>query len=91
MSDSLLAVGTKERMKHHTSIHLSIETGPKQFRSHKLMLVGTVLETKGGGQGKQELCPSGELIPPCPQPQSKDLGISGYTGKRKSLAYMAPG
>lgn len=55
------------------------------------MLVGTVLEAKGGGQGKQELCPLGELIPPCPQPQSKDLGISGYTGKRKSLAYMAPG
>lgn len=49
------------------------------------MLVGAVLEARGGGQGEQELCPPGELIPPCPWPQSKDLGISGYTGKRKVL------
>lgn len=55
------------------------------------MLVGAVLEARGGGQGEQELCPLGELITPCPWPQSKDLGISGYTGRRRSPAYVAPG
>ena len=29
-------------------------------------------------------------VPPCPRPQSKDLGISGYTGKRKILPAWHP-